>query len=151
MTLHTILLLLHSLLRWLVLLFGLWALYRAWRGWRGQTAWEQADRRAGLFFTIALDTQLLIGIILFVLSPLTRLAFSDFGRALQNEDIRFFVFEHAPLMLVAVLFAHVGNAWAKRDVPAADKHRRAAIWFSLAALVILIAIPWWRPLLPLLG
>lgn len=151
MTLHTILLSSHNLLRWLVLLLGLWALYRAWRGWRGQAAWEQADRRAGLFFTIALDTQLLIGLILYVISPLTSLAFSDFGRALQNTEIRFLILEHAPLMLLAVVFAHVANAGAKRDAPAQDKHRRAAIWFGLAMLAILIAIPWWRPLLPGLG
>lgn len=151
MTLHTFLLTIHNLLRWLILLFGLWALLRAYRGWFTKTDWGKADRQAGLFFTIALDTQLLIGVILYIVSPLTNLAFSDFGQAMQNPEMRYFIAEHFPIMLAAVVFAHIGNALAKRDVPALDKHRRAARWFSVAMLAILIAIPWARPLLRLFG
>jgi uncharacterized membrane protein YozB (DUF420 family) len=151
MTFYSLLLFLHNLLRWAVLILALWALYRAYRGWLRQAAWEAADRKAGLFFTITLDTQLLLGLILYVVSPLTSSAFNDFGQAMQNPELRFFLVEHAPLMIAAVALAHIGSAAAKRDLPDLEKHRRAALWFSLALLAILIAIPWARPLLRLFG
>lgn len=151
MTLHLFLLSIHNILRWVVLLLGFWAVYRAYRGWFSRADWGKSDRQAGLFFTIGLDTQLLIGIILYFVSPLTSTAFGDFGQAMQIPELRYFIVEHIPLMLGAVAFAHIGNALAKREAPASDKQRRAAIWFSLAMLAILIAIPWSRPLLRLFG
>jgi hypothetical protein len=35
---------------------------------------------------------------------------------------------------------------ARKGADDAAKHRRAAIWFTLAALAIVIATPWFRPL-----
>lgn len=49
-------------------------------------------------------------------------------------------------MLVAVVLAHVGRALSRRVTETQDKHRRAAIFFGLAVVALLIAIPW--PFLP---
>ena len=65
-------LLLHSLLRWAVLLTGLLAAVRAIWGWRSRRPWTLPDERAGLWFTISLDLQFLLGLLLYVaLSPIT--------------------------------------------------------------------------------
>jgi cytochrome b subunit of formate dehydrogenase len=105
-----------------------------------------------MFYSVSLDVQLLLGLILyFVLSPITKLAFSNFSAALANTDLRFFVFEHLLMMVLAVVFAHVGVAAAKRADESIQKHRRTAIWFGLSLLAILLGMPWFRPLLPGLG
>jgi uncharacterized membrane protein YozB (DUF420 family) len=146
---YTFVLAVHNILRWIVLFLLILALVRAFRGWFGKRDWTSTDRRAGTFYSVALDIQLLLGLILyFVLSPITRIALSDFGSALANTDLRFFVFEHVLMMILAVILAHVGVATAKRAAEPALKHRRSAIWFSLSLIAILLGMPWFRPLLP---
>ncbi len=142
----------HNILRWVVLILLILALVMAFWGWFGRREWTSTDRKVGMFYSVSLDVQLLLGLILyFVLSPITKLAFGDFGAALANTDLRFFVFEHMLMMVLAVVFAHVGVAAAKRADESIQKHRRTAIWFGLSLLAILLGMPWFRPLLPGLG
>jgi hypothetical protein len=141
---------LHNILRWLVLILAVLALVRAYRGWLGRREWTPADRRAGSFFGIGMDIQLLLGLLLyFVFSPLTQVALADLGAAMSNRELSFFAIEHGVTMLVAVILIHVGSALARRAASDTAKHRTAAIWYTIATLAILFAIPWWRPLLRL--
>lgn len=139
----------HNILRWIVLILLVVALVRAFWGWFGKVEWTPMDRKVGMFYSVSLDIQLLLGLILyFVLSDITKIVFRDFGIALENSGVRFFAFEHSILMVLAVIFAHVGVAAAKRADESILKHRRSAIWFSLSLIVILLGMPWFRPLLP---
>ena len=142
----------HNILRWIVLILLVLALVRALWGWFGKREWTPTDRKVGVFYSVSLDVQLLLGLILyFVLSPITKVAISDFGAALANSDLRFFVFEHILMMILAVVLAHVGVAAAKRADESIRKHRRTVLWFGLSMIVILLGMPWFRPLLPGLG
>lgn len=51
-------------------------------------------------------------------------------------------------MILSVGFAHLGSMLPKKAAMDADKHARAAIFFALALLFLLLGIPWGRPLLP---
>lgn len=147
-------LILHSLLRWAVLLFGLLAIVRALQGWLGARPWTPLDDRAGKYFVIALDVQTLVGLILYgALSPITRAAFQDMGAAMKDAFLRFYAVEHLTLMLIGLGLVHVGRARAKKAASDAARHRTAAVFFVLGLLVILAGIPWpsravGRPLLP---
>ena len=150
MDIYTIILSLHNLLRWVVVILAVLALARAFLGWFGGREWTERDRKIGSFFSASLDTQLLLGLILyFFLSPLTRTALQDFGAAMGNPGLRFFALEHFFYMLLAVFLVHVGSVLSRRGKTDADKHRRAALLYSLAVIIILIAIPWSRPLIRL--
>ncbi len=149
---HAFILAVHNVLRWIVLILLILALVRALSGWFGKREWTSSDRKVGVFYSVSLDVELLLGLILyFVLSPITKSAFSNFGAALENPGLRFFVFEHFLMMILAVVFAHVGVATAKRADESILKHRRTAIWFGLSLIAILLGMPWFRPLLPGLG
>jgi Na+-driven multidrug efflux pump len=149
---YQIVLAIHNILRWVVLILAVVALYRAYAGWIGKRDYTETDRKSGVFFSISIDIQLLVGIILYIfLSPITRTAFQDFGTAMTIPDIRFFAVEHILLMILAVILVHVGTVVSKRATSDESKHRRAAIWYSLTVLAIILAIPWWRPLLPGIG
>ncbi len=137
---------LHSILRWVVLIAGVLAVVWAVRGWRGGQAWTALDNRLGLVFTSVLDVQVLVGVILYVVSPLIQRVFQDFGAAMGNSGLRFFAMEHTLMMIVAVVIAHVGRARIRRAPDAEGKHKQAALFFGLALLVVLAAIPW--PFLP---
>ncbi len=146
---------LHSYLRWIVVILAIAAVVRALSGWLGRKEWTALDRRLGVFFSSSMDLQLLLGLILYIfLSPSTRTAFQNFGAALSDDVLRYWSLEHIGFMLVAVILVHVGGALSKRAEPARIKHRQAAIFFGLAILVVLFAIPWpflayGRPLLRL--
>ncbi len=139
---------LHNILRWVVVFSALFAVYTAFWGLFARSVWTRTERNAGLIFTSSLNLQFVVGLVLYVLSPLTKGAFQDFATAMANSQLRFFAVEHAGLMILAVLVAQLAYTFAKRAKTDSAKFLRAAIGYSLASLLIVFAIPWWRPLIP---
>jgi hypothetical protein len=154
---YSIVLTLHSLVRWVVLIAAVAATLRALVGWLGRREWTGLDNRLGRILTGSLDVQFLLGLILYIfLSPNTRAAFQDLGAAMSNGEVRFWALDHVVLMLVAVVLGHVGRALSRRAEEATAKHQQAAILYGLATVAMLLAIPWpflsyGRPLLRLVG
>ena len=134
----------HNGFRWLVLAALALATIMALTGWFGGRSWKKSDNVFGLVLLILADVQFLIGLILYVVSPLRIEAFKDFGAAMQNSTLRFFSVEHALLMVIALAFLHIGRAKTKKAVSYRKKHRAAAIFFSIALILVLIGIPWDR-------
>lgn len=129
---YAIVLIIHSWLRWAVLAAGLVATVRG----------GSRDESAGKWFTILLDVQLLVGLLLyFALSPVTGAALDDFGGAMKVPQLRFFAVEHVLGMLIAMTLAHIGRARV-RKAPVGRKARTAAIFYGLALVAILASIPW---------
>lgn len=143
---YTIILTLHSWVRWVALLGGIAAAVKAILGVLQKGTWSELDNRLGLIFTSGIDTQFLLGLILYGISPITTSAFSDMGAAMSNGDIRFFVVEHVITMLVAIVLAHIGRSRSKKAADSSAKFRIAAIFFTIAVLAMLTGIPWARPL-----
>jgi len=136
---------LHNLLRWLVLAAGAAALVAAWAGVIAGGKWSPRLGGISRLFVIAIDLQVLVGLVLFVvLSPVTRAALRDLGAAMRSGEIRFIVVEHFVLMLAAAVLAHVGAARGK----AKDSALQAATCYTLAALALAFGTPWGRRLLP---
>jgi hypothetical protein len=149
MNLYSIVLGLHNIVRWAVVILGILATVMAYVGWFGKREWTERDRKLGMFFTMAIDIQILLGLLLyFIFSPLTRTALQDFAAAMRVNDLRFFAVEHVFYMIVGVVFAHLGSILPRRKEDAKSKFRLAAIFFTLAILFILAGIPWSRPLFP---
>jgi hypothetical protein len=134
-------LLIHSWVRWAVLAVGLIAVLRGLTA--GGRPWTTADEATSRWFAITLDVQFVIGAILyFVLSPITTLAFDDFGAAMRTSGIRFWAVEHLFGMVVGIALAHIGHARIRKATSDARRHRLAAIFYGLALVAILAAIPW---------
>lgn len=133
----------HSWLRWIVLLTAILVLVRSVSGMGGQHRWSGANAGALRSFVIALDLQTLLGFLLYgVLSPFVRLAMSDAAGAMRDRDLRFWLVEHLAGMLVAVALAHVGSVRVRRAPDNGGKHRTAVIFTGLALVAILLSIPW---------
>jgi hypothetical protein len=140
---YTALLTVHSYLRWVVLLVALVVLVRAIAGVAQRRPWTPADDRATRLFGISLDTQMLLGFILyFFLSPFTMSAWSDIGAAMRDSTARFIVIEHQVGMIIAVALTHIGRSRIGKNRDSASRHRQALIFFGLALLVMLVSIPW---------
>lgn len=139
---------LHNILRWVVLLGGAYALSVTLKGLFSRATYGDSEQRAGLIFTSALNAQFVIGLILYVISPLVQGALRNMSGAMQNDQLRFFAVEHITIMILAVAAAQMGYSFAKRAKTDRAKFMRASIGYVLSALLIIFAIPWWRPLFP---
>jgi hypothetical protein len=145
--LYSIVLPLHNIVRWVVVLAALFAIVRAWMGWFGKKPWAGLDNQAGMIYTMAIDIQVLLGLLLYFSSPLVMAALRNFGGAMSNSDMRFFALEHILVMIISLALSHVGRTLSRKASDPVVKHRQAAIWYTVSFLLILALIPWGRPMI----
>ncbi len=135
-------LVLHNILRWAVILFGLLTVINALTGVVNKRAYRSADNRNSLLFMICCDIQLLIGIILFVKNGWLDKVSAGMGAVMKNSYDRFFTIEHAGMMIIAWILVHVGRSAVKKAATSNAKHKKMLLFFGLAFLIIIISIPW---------
>jgi hypothetical protein len=146
---------LHSLLRWAVLLLGAYAVYRALAGRSSGAAWGPTDAAAGRFYTIVFDVQFLIGLLLYLwASPVVSMARQHMAESMANSATRFWLVEHVVGMIAAIAFAHVGRVRVRRARTDRQRFTSAAVFYGIALLLTVLAMPWpglpyGRPLLRL--
>ena len=134
-------LILHNLLRWAILFFGCWAFFNGIKGSINKSAFSSADKKSGLFFMIFCDLQLLFGLILFIKNGWFDKMKTSMGEAMKNPVDRFFIAEHAMMMVLAWILVHIGYSAVKKAAPE-KKHKKMIVFFGIALLLILISIPW---------
>lgn len=140
--LYTIMLVLHSLLRWFVLISLIYTAYRAYKGWFSKSLYTVQDLKVTRATVIIAHIQLLVGLILYASSPLIHNLISNFGEAVQQSSIRFYGMEHSILMIIAIVLITIGSAKSKKEAEDIRKFKTVAIWFTIALLIILVSIPW---------
>jgi hypothetical protein len=139
---YTLVLSLHSWLRWVALVAGVAATFTTLSD-RSTSAAPGRSDLWGLVLMMALDIQMLLGLLLYlVLSPFTAEAMRDFGAAMRNPGLRFFAVEHLVMMLGAVILVHVGRVLGRKAATADSKRMRLLICFGLATILMVLAIPW---------
>jgi hypothetical protein len=129
---------LHSLWRWVVLILMGLAILKALLGWFGKQPWQNLDNRIGLFFTSALDLQVLLGIILYIGVLVGVYLPRWYGASLARVS-----FEHALIMFIALAIVHVVRSRAKKTEGDLAKHRLTAIGYIIALIIIVVSIPTW--------
>ncbi|HEU4717673.1 MAG TPA: cytochrome B [Bacteroidia bacterium] len=127
----------HSGLRWIVLILMLAAIFMAFSGMNGG---KPFNRKPALFALISVHTQLLIGIILYILM-MNSLNW-DFSAAKNDPVLRFFTMEHITGMLLAIALITVGHSRAKRGDTDKKKWKSIAIFYTIGLVLMLGAIPW---------
>lgn len=136
---------LHNTLRWLLFIGLIITLIKYLAGWLGNRPWKKSDNILGITITWIMDLQLITGLALyFFLSPVTKMALSNFGAAMKDSSLRFYAVEHSLMMLIAVVLVHIGREKSKKAKTDTDKFKIASIFFLIALMVIYAAIPWGR-------
>ena len=128
----------HSGLRWIVLGLLVYAIFNAFTKWRSGSSFEENDRKTNLFTLIATHIQVLLGLSLYFISP--RVQFG--AETMKVSEIRFFTVEHLAMMLIAAILITVGNAASKKAANDAAKFKKTFIYFLIALIIIIVAIPW---------
>ena len=133
---YTILVKAHSGLRWVVLLLLVAAVITAFRKWQGRASYSATDNRLYLFALISVHIQLVLGLVLYFISPKVNL------NNISNSLTRFYTIEHTVGMLLAIVLITVGRSRSRRMSDNALKHRTVAIFYGIGLLLILVSIPW---------
>jgi hypothetical protein len=144
---YSTLLVIHSDLRWFVLLAGVAALIGCFLGITGKRPFIPLGRVLGVIYVSLLDTQVLVGILLSIASPLVRALWANPSIGMKTHDLRYFAVEHTVTMLLALTLAHIGAVKSRRATEPAKAYSTALTWYAASLVVILIGIPWWRALI----
>src|SRR5580692_1846589 len=104
------LLLLHSLLRWVILILLLIAIVKSYTGMTAGKPFTAVDKKVGLFLMISAHTTLLVGLYLYFFGPLGFASIRNlgFGEVMKNTAFRFYAVEHIFGMLVAIVLITIG-------------------------------------------
>lgn len=133
---------LHSFGRWVVLILLLLAIAKHLIA--GNRAYTKGDAKTSLFLMIASDTMLLVGIYLWLAGPwgLQLIQAQGMSGVMGDAVTRFYAVEHQIGMILGIAMIHIGKAQGKKNIADAAKHRRTAIFYIIALLIILVSIPW---------
>ncbi|WCT14692.1 hypothetical protein [Mucilaginibacter jinjuensis] len=139
---YTTLLALHSLTRWLVLSSLIFAIVLAYRGWLLHKPYLRFDNAVRHITATIAHIQLVLGIWLYIISPIAGYFLHHFSVAVHERAVRFFGMEHVTMMLIGITVITIGSARAKRKTTDVERFKTMAIWFTIALLIILSSIPW---------
>ena len=128
----------HSGWAYLALLLLLVAVVNAIIGVTSKKDFTAKDRKIALFALIGTHTQLLIGILLYFVSPLGKAAFGQ----MSNAELRLTSLEHPFINLIVIILITIGWSKHKKLINSEAKFKTFAIYYGLGLLLILSRIPW---------
>ena len=133
---HSLLLLFHSTIRYFVLIFLILVIVRSLMGWMSKKEYGKMDDKVSLWLFMLTHTQLLIGLILFFVSPVV--IFS--GASMKDSVARYWLVEHNTMMLIAIVLISIARISIKKIADATAKYKRLFILNTIALVVIIAAI-----------
>lgn len=134
---------LHSYWAYLVLLILILATGNAlFKSFSGKE-YSANDFRISLFTLIVSHIQLLIGLLLYFVSPRLQL-FSELGMGGVMKDAvnRLYLVEHPIINILAVALITIGYSKHKKKLTSGPKLKIIAIFYTIALVLFLSRIPW---------
>lgn len=123
----------HSGLRWIVIFLLVWNMMNALLAMSTKRSFSLQDKRLSAIGLGSFHLQVVIGLILYMLSPKVQIS----ANTMSNAQLRFFTVEHLLGMLIAVALVTIAHRKAKAA------SFKGVFWYYLIAFaVIMISIPW---------
>ena len=134
---------LHSYWAYLVLFVLLLATINALYKFFGKKEFGANDFRINLFTLIVSHIQLLIGLILYFVSPRLSL-FSELGmgEVMKDSVNRLYLVEHPTINIIAVVLITIGYSKHKKKLTSTPKFKTIALFYTIAFVLFLSRIPW---------
>ncbi len=134
---------LHSYFAFAVLTILFLAVANAISGLMGKRDFNLSkDFRISLFALILSHIQLLIGLILFFVSPNGLNAIKTNGMGGLSSAARLLAVEHPFINIIALVLITIGWSKHKKVMEGSKKFKRIAIFYGLGLLCLLSRIPW---------
>jgi len=133
----------HSYLAYIVLAVLIVAVVNAIMGFSGNKLFTlEKDYRISLFALIFAHLQLLMGLVLYFISPNGLNAIRTLGMGGLNSAARLLAVEHPFVNILAVILITIGWSRHKKILEAKGKFKTTAIFYGLGLLLFLSRIPW---------
>ncbi|ATA72932.1 MULTISPECIES: hypothetical protein [Capnocytophaga] len=130
----------HSLFAYVVLATVLIATINAAIGFFVKREYGSKDLRIGLFALIFSHLQLLLGLILYVVTPL--IENWKAGGVMKNSYIRQLLLEHPMMVIIGVVFITIGWSLHKKQKTSNRAFGKIALFYALGLVCFLSRIPW---------
>ena len=131
---------LHSTLAYVVLALGVIVILLALVGKLGGKPFSSSLKRLALWTMIGAHLQLVIGFVLYFLSPLGFTAMS--GAAMSDSVLRLYVVEHPTTMIIGIILITIGHGRMKRATNDDRKYMQLMIFYIIGFALMFSRIPW---------
>lgn len=128
----------HSGWAYLALLLLVFTVVNSFVGMSSKKEFTAKDRKIALFGLIATHIQLLVGLILYFVSPLGSASFGQ----MKDAALRLTSLEHPLTNIIAIVLITIGWSKHKKVETNTAKFKSIAVFYGLGLLLILIRIPW---------
>ncbi|WP_057936554.1 hypothetical protein [Algoriphagus resistens] len=102
---------------------------------------REKDRKIGLIAFVLSHIQLLVGLILYFLSPLG-LEMLKSGTAMSDPAARLIALEHPLINIIAIVLISIGYIRAKKTGASRARFRSIYMMYAIGLVLILSRIPW---------
>jgi hypothetical protein len=128
----------HSGWAYLALLLLVIAALNSVLGMVSKKEFSSKDRTIALLGLIFSHVQLLVGLVLYFISPLGKAGLSE----MSNAAIRLTALEHPLINIIAIIFITIGWSKHKKVTSSEAKFKTISIFYGIGLLLILARIPW---------
>lgn len=128
----------HSTLAYAVIAMLIIATINAFLGLSSKRDFAPKDRSLALVALILSHIQLVVGLILWAVSPLGKQAMSQ----MSNAAMRLTAVEHPVVNIIAIVLITVGWSKHKKEESSNGKFKKIGIGYALGLLLLLSRIPW---------
>ena len=132
----------HSYWAYIVLGVLLLAILNAFIGRFSKKPFTIKDLRISLFALIVTHIQLLIGLILYFVSPRFSAWQEGMGTVMGDSTLRLYLVEHPITNILAVILITMGWSMLKRQTESGKRFMRIGLFYLLGLVLLLSRIPW---------
>ena len=132
----------HSYWAYIVLLMLIVAIGNALLGKFMNKSFTIKDLRISLFALIVTHIQLLVGLILYFVSPRLSAWQEGVGAVMGDASLRLYLVEHPVTNILAVVLITMGWSMHKRQAESGKKFLRIGLFYLLVTVILLSRIPW---------
>ncbi len=133
---------LHSYWAYLVILILIAAVINALIGLFGKKEYGAKDFRVSLFTLIVSHIQLLIGLILYFVSPKFEQWSIMGSEVMKTASVRLYLVEHPLINIIAIVLITIGYSKHKKKLTSITKFKTILIFYILGLVCLLSRIPW---------
>ena len=128
----------HSGWAYLALLLLVFAVLNSFIGMSSKREFTAKDRKIALFGLIATHIQLVVGLILYFISPLGSAVFGQ----MKDAALRLTSLEHPLTNIIAIVLITIGWSKHKKGETNTAKFKSIAVFYGIGLVLILSRIPW---------
>ena len=107
----------------------------------GNAPFGEYENKTTLFVMILSHIQLLIGLVLLTVGPMSQ-NFANMGGVMKDSYLRMMTVEHPLTMIIGVTMITIGRIKLKKKTEDGAKYKTAITFFAIGLIFFLSRIPW---------